>query len=109
MINIKDFGKLDLRVGTITKAEPLKNATIPAYHLHIDFGKLGVKQSSAQITDLYKPDELINRQIVAIVNLPPKMVAGVKSEALVLGANNSDRAVTLLEPQNKIVNGAKIS
>ena len=109
MIDIKDFGKLDLRVGTIVKAELLEKARKPAYYLEIDFGKLGTKKSSAQITDLYKPIELVGRQIVAIVNFPPKRIAGFESEVLVLGANNDTEAVVLLEPQNNIPNGAKIS
>ena len=109
MIDIKDFGKLDLRVGTIVKAELLEKVRKPAYYLEIDFGKLGTKKSSAQITDLYKSIELIGRQIIAIVNFPPKRIAGFESEVLVLGANNDNEAVVLLEPQNNITNGAKIS
>ena len=109
MIDIKDFGKLDLRVGTIVKAELLEKVRKPAYYLEIDFGKLGTKKSSVQITDLYKSIELVGRQIVAIVNFPPKRIAGFESEVLVLGANNDNEAVVLLEPQNNITNGAKIS
>ena len=109
MINIKDFGKLDLRIGTILKAELLDKAKNPAYLLEIDLGELGIKKSSAQITDLYQPTDLIGKQIVAIVNLPPKKIAEVTSEVLVLGANNIDQAVVLLEPQKNIPNGAKIS
>ena len=109
MISIKDFGKLDLRVGTIIKAESLKNAKEPAYHLHIDFGKIGIKQSSAQITTLYKPSDLINKQIIGVINLPPKKIAGIVSEVLVLGANNDSNEAVLLKPQSNIPNGAKIS
>ncbi len=109
MINIKDFGKLDLRIGTIIKAETLEKAKKPAYLLKIDFGDLGIKKSSAQITDLYQPDDLVGRQIVAVINLSPKKIAGITSEVLVLGANSKDKAVVLLEPQNKIPNGSKIS
>ncbi|MFC1535798.1 tRNA-binding protein [Candidatus Neomarinimicrobiota bacterium] len=108
MINNKDFGKLDLRIGTILKAELLDKAKKPAYLLEIDFGELGIKKSSAQITDVYKPTDLIGKQIVAIVNLPPKKIAGVTSEALVLGANSKDQVVVLLEPQKNIPNGAKV-
>ncbi len=108
MINITDFGKLDLRTGTVLKAELLVNAKTPAYLLEIDFGKLGIKKSSAQITDLYKPADLIGRQIVAIVNLPPKKIAGIKSEVLVLGANDKEHEVVLLEPQKSIPNGSKV-
>ena len=108
MINIKDFGKLDLRIGTILKAELLDKAQKPAYLLEIDLGELGIKKSSAQITDLNQPTDLIGKQIVAIVNLPPKKIAGVTSEVLVLGANSKDQAVALLEPQKNIPNGAKV-
>jgi len=109
MINIKEFNKLDLRIGTILKAELLDKAKKQAYLLEIDLGELGVKKSSAQITDLYQPTDLIGKQIVAIVNLPPKKIARVTSEVLVLGADNKDQAVVLLEPQKNIPNGAKIS
>ena len=108
MININDFGKLDLRIGTILKAELLENAKTPAYILEIDLGKLGIKRSSAQITDLYQPGDLVGKQIVAIVNLSPKKIAGFTSEVLVLGANSIERAVFLLEPQKNIPNGAKV-
>jgi len=109
MINIKDFGKLDIRVGTIVSAEPLAKAKKPAYHLKIDFGKLGIKQSSAQITKNYSIDDLKGKQIVAIVNFSPKKIAGIDSEVLVMGANDEDGEVILLEPQGEIPNGAKIS
>lgn len=109
MINIKDFGKLDMRIGTVLKAELLEKAKKPAYLLDIDFGDLGIKKSSAQITDLYQPNDLVGKQIVAVINLSPKKIAGITSEVLVLGANSKDNAVVLLEPQNNIPNGAKIS
>ncbi len=108
MINNKDFGKLDLRIGTILKAELLDKAKKPAYLLEIDLGELGIKKSSAQITDVYKPTDLIGKQIVAIVNLPPKKIAGVTSEVLLLRANSKEQAVVLLEPQKNIPNGAKV-
>jgi tRNA-binding protein len=109
MINIKDFGKLDLRIGTVLKAELLEKAKKSAYLLEIDFGDLGIKKSSAQITDLYQPNDLVGKQIVAAVNLSPKKITGITSEVLVLGANNKNRAVVVLEPQKNIPNGAKIS
>ena len=109
MININDFGKLDLRVGTILKAELLKSSKVPSYHLEIDFGKIGIKKSSAQIIGLYQPNELIGRQIIGVVNLPPKKIAGISSEVLVLGANSPNREVVLLGTLNAIANGAKIS
>jgi tRNA-binding protein len=109
MINIKDFGKLDLRIGTVLKAKLLDNIKKPAYLLEIDFGDLGIKKSSAQITDLYQPSDLVGKQIVAVINLSPKRIAGITSEVLVLGANSKEKAVVLLEPQKNIPNGAKIS
>jgi len=108
MINIKEFDKLDLRVGTILKADLLKDTNKPSYLLEIDFGKIGIKRSSAQITELYKPNELIGKQIVAAVNISPKKIAGFTSEVLVLGANSKEQAVVLLEPQKNIPNGAKV-
>ena len=108
MININDFSKLDLRIGTILKAELLDKAKKPAYFLEIDLGEIGIKESSAQITDLYQPSDLVGKQIVAIVNLPPKKIAGITSEVLVLGANGKHQTVVLLEPQKNIPNGAKV-
>ena len=108
MISINDFSKLELRIGTILKAEILENAKTPAYVLEIDLGKLGIKRSSAQITDMYQPSDLVGKQIVAVVNLLPKKIAGITSEVLVLGANNKDTAVILLEPQKNIPNGSKV-
>lgn len=108
MINIKDFGKLDLRIGTILKAELLDKAKKSAYFLEIDLGELGIKKSSAQITDLYQPNDLVDKQIIVVVNLLPKKIAGITSEVLVLGANSKDQAVVLLEPQKNIPNGAKV-
>jgi len=108
MININDFSKLDLRTGTIIKAELLVKAKNPAYMLEIDFGELGIKKSSAQITELYKPADLVGKQIVAIVNLTQKKIAGITSEVLVLGANDKDQTVVLLKPQKNIPNGAKV-
>lgn len=109
MINIKDFSKVDMRVGTIVKAEHLEKARKLAYHLEINFGKLGIKHSSAQITENYLPKELIGRQVIAVVNFPSKQIADIKSEVLVMGANDDNNNVVLLEPEKGIPNGAKIS
>ena len=102
------FLQLDMRVGTITQAEVFKKARKPALLLHIDFGELGIKKSSAQITDLYTPECLIGQQIIAVVNFPPKQIANIKSECLVLGAVASDGKVTLLQPERKCENGERI-
>ena len=107
-INFDDFTKVDLRVGTITNVDDFLEARNPSYKLTIDFGDLGVKQSSAQITTLYKKEELLNRQIVAVVNFPKKQIANFFSECLVLGAVKS-MDVTLLNPENKVLNGSVVS
>ena len=101
----EDFQKIDLRVGTIIKAEGFPEARIPAYKLTVDFGDLGTKQSSAQITKRYKIDELVGRQIVAVFNFPAKKIAGFKSEILVLGATPTSDDVILLSPENELPNG----
>jgi tRNA-binding protein len=107
MICYDDFEKVDMRIGTILKAEPNPRARKPAYTLTIDFGPLGKKTSSAQITDLYAPEDLTGRQVVAVVNFPPKIIAGVSSEVLVLGMDG-DGGVTLLGPEREVQNGKRI-
>lgn len=107
-INFDDFTKVDLRVGTITEVNDFPEARNPSYKLTIDFGQLGVKHSSAQITTLYKKEELLNRQIVAVVNFPKKQIANFFSECLVLGAMKDDDVV-LLNPENKVLNGSVVS
>ena len=107
-ITFEDFSKVDLRVGTIIEVNDFPKARIPAYQLTIDFGELGIKKTSAQITTLYTKDQLLDRQIVAVVNFPKKQIASFMSECLVLGAvNNSD--VILLNPENKVKNGTVVS
>lgn len=104
------FAKVDMRVGTIINVEPFPEARNPAYKLTIDFGKeLGVKKSSAQITSLYTIENLMGKQIVAVVNFPPKQVANIKSECLVLGVLGNDKDVILLQPESSAENGWKIS
>tara|TARA_R110000868_G_scaffold334875_1_gene595550 strand:+ start:973 stop:1308 length:336 start_codon:yes stop_codon:yes gene_type:complete len=105
----EDFQKIDLRVGTIVSAESFPEAQKPAYKLTIDFGDLGTKQSSAQITKGYKVHELIGRQIVAVFNFPPKKVAGFKSEVLVLGATPEADDVVLLGSENELPNGSVVA
>lgn len=109
MIKIEDFKKVDMRVGTIIEAKINEKAKKKAYKIKIDFGKeLGIKTSSAQITKLYKEEELIGRQVVAIVNFPPLQIADVKSEVLILGVE-TEEGVVLLDLERKVENGLKIS
>lgn len=108
MISWADFEKIDIRVGTIIEAESFEKAKKPAYKLQIDFGELGIKKSSAQITALYSLDELKNRQVIAVINFPPKQIADFISECLVLGVYNSNNDVVLLQPSSGVGNGDKI-
>ena len=108
-INWTDFEKIDLRVGTIIEAKEFPKARKAAYQLTIDFGDLGIKNSSAQITDLYSIEDLVGMQITAIVNFPPKQIANFFSECLVLGVVDEKGHVTLLSPNKKSLNGLKIS
>jgi tRNA-binding protein len=104
-----DFFNCDIRTGTILGATAFPEARKPAYQLTIDFGALGIKKSSAQITDLYDASILIGMQIVAVVSLPPKRIAGFVSECLVLGAVQQDGSVVLLQTERKVTNGIRIS
>lgn len=107
-IGWSDFEKIDIRVGTIVEAAPFAKARKPAYQLTIDFGPLGIKKSSAQITHHYKPEDLTGEQVVAVVNFPPKNIAGFQSECLVLGIYDEANNVVLLEPKTPVTNGLKI-
>lgn len=109
LINWNDFQKIDMRAGTIIDAIPFEKARKPAYILKIDFGTLGIKKSSAQITSLYQPDDLIGKQIIAVVNFPPKQIANIQSECLVLGVLGNDKDVTLLSPDKSVENGSQIA
>ena len=108
MISWNDFEKVDMRVGTIIDATDFANARKPAYQLTIDFGGLGVKKSSAQITALYGKESLIGRQVIAVVNFPVKQIANFFSECLVLGVYNENNEVVLLQPSLQVQNGCKI-
>jgi tRNA-binding protein len=109
MIAIDDFERVDIRVGTIVAAEPLKGARTPAIRLEIDFGEpLGIRRSSAQITVNYEPAALIGRQVAAVVNFPPRQVAMVISEVLTLGFPDVDGAVVLIEPTQPVPNGGRL-
>lgn len=108
-ISWNNFGVLDLRIGTILEASEFQESKKPAIKLLIDFGSEGIKKSSAQITILYSPSELIGRQIVALINLPAKQIANMMSECLVLGAVNQSGEVVLLQPDRKTENGIPIA
>lgn len=108
MATIEDFNVLDIRVGTIINVDDFPKAKRPAYKLTIDFGsELGEKKSSAQITDKYTKEELINKQILAVVNFPKRQVADFMSEVLVLGTY-SEGGVVLITPDKKVLNGDKL-
>ena len=107
-ISWNDFAKIDMRVGTIIKAEVFADAKKPAYKLWIDFGELGIKKSSAQITVLYKAENLVGQQVIAVVNFEPKQIANFMSECLVLGVYDENKEVILLTPDKKVQNGGRI-
>jgi tRNA-binding protein len=108
MAEFKDFLKLDIRVGKILRAEIFEKANDPAYKLWLDFGdKIGQKKSSAQITDLYSPEDLVNKQVLAVINFSPKQIADFISEVLVLGIYGKD-GVVLIEPDKKVELGSKL-
>lgn len=109
IINWNDFEKIDIRVGTITEVNAFPKAKKPSWQLTIDFGELGIKKSSAQITDFYSAEQLIGKQVVAIVNFPPKQIANFFSECLVLGVYTDKKEVVLLMPERKVENGWKIA
>lgn len=103
-----DFEKVDIRCGTIVDVKDFPKAKKQAYQLWIDFGVLGQKKSSAQITVHYKKEDLLNRQVIAVVNFPPKQIAGFISECLVLGIYDENNNVILLHPERRVSNGMKI-
>ena len=109
MINFDDFLKIDIRVGRIIDVQPFPEARKPAWKLQIDFGsEIGVKKSSAQITDLYDADALMGRQIMAVVNFPPRQIGPFMSEVLTLGVSNSDGAIMLVRPDDEVEEGERL-
>lgn len=108
MATFDDFMKLDIRVGTIIEAKSFEKARKPAYQLKVDFGEdIGIKKSSAQITDHYSAEELVGKQVLAVVNFPPRQIADFMSEVLVLGTY-SEGGVVLITPDKKAANGDKL-
>ena len=107
-ITWKDFERVELRAGTIVEVQDFPEARKPAYKLKIDFGELGIKQSSAQIKDLYSKEQLLGRQILGVVNFPPKRIATFSSEVLTTGFYLPSGEVVLLHPERKVPNGAKL-
>ncbi|WP_419728904.1 tRNA-binding protein [Lichenicola sp.] len=103
------FASLDIRVGTITDAQPFPEARKPAFRLWIDFGPgIGIRRSSAQITRHYKPDQLIGRQVCAVVNLPPRQIGPFVSEVLTLGLPDAAGEVVLIRPDHKVADGGRL-
>ncbi|KUF10104.1 tRNA-binding protein [Pseudoponticoccus marisrubri] len=108
-IGFEDFLKVDIRVGTVTRAEPFPEARKPAIKLWIDFGEeLGEKKSSAQITAHYAPEALVGRQVMAVVNFPPRQIGPMRSEVLVLGLSDPDGSIVLIGPDRAVPDGARM-
>lgn len=103
-----EFINVEMRVGTIISAEQFKEARNPAYKLVVDFGKFGERKTSAQITELYDAKEIVGKQVIAVVNFPPKQIANIMSECLILGGVGKTNEVTLIQPERKVENGTRI-
>ena len=109
MLTWEEFEKVEMRVGTILEVNDFPNARKPAYQLRIDFGDIGIRKSSAQITQLYSKEVLVGKQIIAVVNFPPKQIANFISECLVLGVVGENNVINLLQPERSAKNGDRIA
>ena len=107
-IDVADFERVDMRVGRVLEAEPFPEARKPAYKLRIDFGPLGVRRASAQLTTRYRPEELRGKLVIAVLNLPARQIGPLRSEVLVLGVPDPDGAVVLLEPSVDVPLGGRV-
>jgi len=108
LVTFEDFQKIDIRVGRIIEVEDFPKARVPAFKMKVDFGELGIKKTSAQLTKLYSKSDLLHRKIIAVVNFPPKRIAGFKSEILILGVMKEEGEVILLQPDREAPIGYKI-
>ena len=107
-IDVADFDRVDMRIGRVVEAEPFPEARKPAYKLRIDFGPLGTRRSSAQLTVHYRPEDLVGKLVVAVTNFPARQIGPVRSEVLVLGVPDQDGAVVLLEPTHAVPVGGRV-
>ncbi len=109
LASLEDFARLDIRSGTVVRCEPFPEARKPAYRLWIDFGpQVGTKASSARLTDLYSPGELVGRQVLGVVNFPPRQIGPFRSEALTLGVYTDGETVVLVGPDRPVANGSRL-
>ncbi len=109
MATIEDFQKTEMRTGTVLEAEDFPEAKNPSYKMRIDFGELGIKKTSAQLTKLYKKEDLVGRQIIAVTNFPPRQIGSFMSEVLVLGVVLDNKEVVLLQPDRNVPNGKRVA
>ncbi len=108
LINPQHFTKIEMRVATVISAVVFEKAHRPAYIMTLDFGKHGIKKTSAQLTKRYKANELIGKQVIAVINFPDKQIANIMSQCLVLGAVGDDNNITIISPGNRVENGLRI-
>ena len=107
-ISYDEFARVELRAGTVVRAEEFPEARKPAYKIWVDFGELGVKQTSAQVTDFYRPADLVGRRVLGVVNLPPKRIAGFESQFLLTGFDAAGGGVILAQPEREVPNGSRL-